>query len=97
MSKPVQYVQCRFVRENEDGSRSETVSWIPTKVKNRDKGGLIKVRKGMIIDLKEEDDTWTRDWTVSFVGSEIKEDAPDVRKMIRGHRKNTGDSMPRGK
>jgi len=90
-----QYIQVNLTRANGDGSRAETVSWIPTKVKDRDKGGLVKVRKGMTIDLKNEDDTWTRDWTVASMGSEIKDEAPDVRKMIRGHRKQTGDSNPK--
>jgi hypothetical protein len=96
MSTPTQYVQCRFARVV-DGSRSETVSWIPTKVKQRDKNGLIKVRPGLTIDLKEEDGSWTRDWQIMSVGNEIKDDAPDVRKMIKGHRKMTGDSQPRRK
>jgi hypothetical protein len=95
MSNPTPYVQVNLTRENGDGSRSETTSWIPVKVKDRDKGGLVKVRKGMTIDLKNEDDTWTRDWIVASVGSEVKDEAPDVRKMIRGHRKNSGDSQPK--
>lgn len=96
MSAPTQYVQCRFAREG-DGSRTETVSWIPTKVKHRDQGGMVKLRVGMVIDLQSEDKTWTRDWTLTSIGTEIKDDAPDVRKMIRGHRKMTGDSQPRRK
>ena len=65
MSNPIQYVQVNLTRANGDGSRSSTTSWIPTKVKDRDKGGLVKIRKGLTIDLKNDDDTWTRDWIVA--------------------------------
>jgi len=97
MSNTTQYVQCQFARENEDGSRSVTTSWIPTRVKHQDKNGLAKVRVGMTIDLKDEEGNWDHDWIVEVMGTDIRNDAPDVRKMIRGHRKNSGDSMPRRK
>jgi hypothetical protein len=93
MAKPKpQFTQCKLVREDE-GSRTETVSWIPTKVKSEN-DGMVKLHLGMVVDLKNEDDTWTRDWTVESMSAPVDE-PPDFRKLIRGHRKMTGDSMPR--
>lgn len=91
-----QYIQCRFKRECENGSTMETVSWIPVKIKHRDRGGLVKVETGMTIDLKEEDGTWSRDWVITGTGA-VLDRAPDVRKAVRNHRKNTGDSTPKVK
>jgi len=94
--KPGQFIQCRFARKGEDGSTTETVSWIPIKVKHRDRGGLVRVEVGMIIDLKEEDGTWTRDWTIVGTGA-IQNRVPDVRKSIRTHRQRSGDDLPKTK
>lgn len=48
------------------------------------------------IKLKNEDDTWDDNWIVSEVYSNTKtKEPPDWRKLIRGHRKNTGDSQPK--
>jgi hypothetical protein len=94
MSK-TQFTQCKLARQDEN-SRTETTSWIPTKVKDRDNGGLVKLRVGMIVDLKEpgDEDKWTRDWQVMSMGLPT-EAPPDVHKLIKGHRKMTGDSQPR--
>lgn len=83
MSKKTTYTQCRLRREAESG-HMETVSWIPSKF------GKI----GQIVDLKEDDGNWSRGWEIVLVGPTI-ENPPDWRKLIRGHRKMTGDSTPR--
>ena len=92
MSKAPTFSQCRLVRQEGD-VRTETVSWIPTKLKSNN--GLVNLRLGLVVDLQEEDKTWTRNWTVESMGP-TTENPPDYRALIRGHRKMTGDSMPRG-
>jgi len=97
MSKPkTQFTQCKLVREAE-GSRTETISWIPTKVKS-DAGGMVKLRTGMVVDLKEsgDGDIWTRGWTVESMGTPT-DAPPDSHELIKGHRKMTGDALPRRK
>ena len=55
MSK-TQFTQCKLARQGEN-SRTETTSWIPTKVKSDN--GMVNLRIGMTVDLKEpgDDDT----------------------------------------
>lgn len=91
MSKKTKFSQCRLVRQ-EGGIRTETVSWIPTKLKSDN--GMVNLRVGLVVDLQEEDKTWTRNWRVESMGT-ITENPPDYRALIKGHRKMTGDSMPR--
>ena len=96
MSKAkTQFTQCKLVRQEGD-SRTETVSWIPTKVKSDD--GMVKLHKGMVVDLKETGggDIWTRGWTVMSM-SEPTDAPPDSHELIKGHRKMTGDALPRRK
>ena len=81
MSKQT-YVQCRMERKTPSGNAS-TTSWIPAKFAKLD----------WILDLKDGV-TWTRGWIVKLVGSRTA-DPPDWRKLIKGHRKMTGDSLPR--
>ena len=63
----------------------ETTSWIPE----------VFAVVGGVVDLCD-DDVWTRGWEGLGVSSEVLEEAPDWRKAIRGHRKQTGDALPRG-
>lgn len=55
-------------------------SWIPIKFAKQGKVLLFEKYEGL--------------WLVEQVGAE-QEDPPDVRLMIKEHRKNTGDSLPR--
>ncbi len=78
------YRQCRLARKLPSG-RIETTSYIPARY----------ARVGNVLSLRDEDGTWTKDWEVLVVGPLVT-DPPDWRSLIRGHRKMTGDSMPRG-
>lgn len=86
------YSQCRLTR-TEGSARIETVSWLPTRVKS-DKG-MISLKVGSVVDLKDQEGNWTRGWCVEAMGTKTEEEAPDWRKSVRGHRKNTGDSIRR--
>lgn len=79
------YRQCTLVKETEKGT-IELVSYIPSKFAKLHS----KVR------LKDEDGNWSDGWTVTQAGQEVDEKLlPDWRKEIRGHRKNTGDNLPK--
>jgi hypothetical protein len=78
------YRQCRLTRTIATG-RLETTSYLPAQY----------ARVGNVLGLKDEDGTWTMNWEVVSAGP-LVEDPPDWRKLVRGHRKMTGDSMPRG-
>jgi len=83
MSNLEKYAQCYL--EKEDGnSVIATTSYLPEKF----------AKKGWIVDLKKEDGTWDRGWKVISKGN-ITENPPEWRKLIRGHRKMTGDSLPK--
>jgi hypothetical protein len=58
------------------------VCWIPTDF----------ARLGEILQLKSDDGSWVNGWIVKNVG-QIVQEIPDVKKSIRNHRKNTGDSL----
>ena len=89
----VKYRQCTLTRA-EGAATVETVSWLPVQMTRVGGGGKVRLEVGMTVDLKEEDGTWTRDWTVKSMSTET-ETPPDWRAMIRGHRKQTGDSNPK--
>lgn len=75
------FVQCKLKKGN-----TETVSWIPKK--------FAAVGKGL--KLKDEHDNWSYGWVVVQTFSEVKDELiPDWRKSIRGHKKMTGDSLPK--
>lgn len=52
------FTQCVLVRDS-----SVMVSWIPSKF----------AEEGKIVDLRQEDKSWTRGWKVSQVGSVLDE------------------------
>jgi hypothetical protein len=58
------------------------LTWIPSKF----------AKLGEILKLKEHN-VWEDGWIVQFVGSEGP--MPNSRQLIRGHRKMTGDSLPK--
>jgi hypothetical protein len=52
--------------------------------------------KGRVVKLRDGDGTWDNGWLVAEVYARRDEKyLPDLHKEIRGHRKNTGDSLPR--
>ena len=83
MAKKTLYAQCHLRRETETGS-VHTTSYIPAK----------HAKVGQVLDLKEKDDTWSRDWVVMTAG-QLTDSPPDTHQLIKGHRKMTGDSLPR--
>ncbi len=62
----------------------QTTTWLPARF----------ARVGQVVTLREVDGTWSRDWTVCSAGRS-SDCPPDVHRMIKGHRKLTGDAMPR--
>jgi hypothetical protein len=76
------YRQCCLVRES-GGVSSEQVSYIPEQF----------AKKGEFVKLKDNG-VWSDGWLVSSVGA-FSDHPPDWRKAIRGHRKETGDSLPK--
>ncbi len=59
------------------------VAWIPS--------GFASM--GRIVKIKQDDGSWVGGWEIVGVGSNEIDEVPDINKMIRGHRKNTGDSL----
>lgn len=50
---------------------------------------------GDVVKLKDENGTWTDGWVVRSAGEPTELPEKSVRQMIREHRKNTGDSLPK--
>jgi hypothetical protein len=70
------------VRKTGENSSVEQIAYIPEQYAKQ--GEYVKIKEGMI---------WTDGWQVMSVGHST-ENPPDWRKAIRGHRNNTGDSLP---
>lgn len=87
MTKQVKYRQCTLVK-NRRGVTFTKVSWIPS--------NFAKIKK--ILKLKYND-KWEDGWeVVSASEKEVEEQhLPDSHKAIKGHRKMTGDSIPKVK
>jgi hypothetical protein len=77
------YSQCTVERKTESG-KSTMVTWLPAKF----------AIKGKVLKLKGNGDVWTDGWVVTKVG-ELATKPPNWTKLVRQHRRNTGDSLPR--
>jgi len=83
MSKKTAYRQCRLQKGN-----SHQMSWIPEKFSVLNK----------TLKLKNGDDAWDNGWVVKSVHGRREDDEMyDSHDAIKGHRKATGDSMPKTK
>lgn len=76
------YRQCKLEK---GGGCVVTTSYIPEKY------AIV----GDVVKLKDNTG-WDDGWVVVSVGHS-RNDAPEVRKMIRGHRRATGDSLAKVK
>jgi len=85
MSEITKYRQVTMVKIIDRHTRVVEVSYIPEEFALV--GNVLKIK-----DLLTGE--WDTGWGVTHVGSESVE-PPDYRKAIRGHRKNTGDSLPK--
>jgi len=75
----VQYRHCSFEKDN-----TKRVGFIPHKF----------AVVGWTLRIREEDGTWSEGWVVTRAGP-IMKDVPDYHKVIRQHRRRTGDSLPK--
>ena len=77
----MKYRQCVLQKSVSETAILVQTSWIPDHF----------AVQGLMLKLREEEG-----WEVAHVGSVCEEsDAPDYRKSIRSHRRNTGDSLPK--
>lgn len=77
------YIQCTLEKKMQSGVVYQ-VCWIPKEF----------AVLGEVLKLKSENGTWIDGWVVHHIGT-IENIIPDVKKSIRNHRKNTGDSLPK--
>lgn len=78
------YRQCDLRKKTTTGELRQ-VSYIPEQYASQ----------GKFLKLKGDDGEWTDGWKVVSAG-ELNNDPPDYHNAIKGHRKNTGDSMRKG-
>lgn len=85
-NKKVFYKQCHLVKTIPTGTKHQT-SWIPEEF----------AKLNHIVKLRDEDGVWEDGWKVVTAGNHIVEESalPDWHKLIRGHHKATGDSLPK--
>jgi hypothetical protein len=83
MSKKTFYRQCRMTKNG-----SFQVSWIPEQFAVL--GKVLKLRN-------DKDEEWDNGWVITCAGENRVDEPPYADAMIRGHRKNTGDSLPKEK
>lgn len=83
MSNKETYAQC-ILEKKRDNSVISTTSYLPKKF----------AKKGWIVDLKNDEGVWDRGWKVVSVGNSTN-NPPEWRKLIKGHRKMTGDNLPK--
>ena len=81
------YKQCRLVKRTSSTTRIEVTSWIPEKYAQLH--GYVK--------LKQDDGSFVDGWEVmSISGERLQENhLPDSHAMIKGHKKATGDALPK--
>lgn len=76
------YTQCRLRKNTQDGF-TETITWIPEKYAKLNE--ILKLKNNGI---------WDDGWLVVHVG-QTKEEIPFYKILIRKHKQNTGDSLPK--
>ena len=88
MAKKVYYVQCELKKNIGDDMRVVKHALVPE---------LIAKKNQRVRIL--EDDGWDYGWVVTEVYKHKTDSSnlPDNYKMIRGHRRSMGDSLPKGK
>ncbi len=81
------YRQCRMIRQTSTTSRTEITSWIPEKY----------AQLNSYVKLKQADGSFVDGWKVTSVSSErlAERHLPDTHAMIKGHKKATGDALPK--
>lgn len=86
MSKVIYYRQCHMAKKHEQGEWRQT-SWIPEKF----------AAVGKVLKLKDSDGQWDDGWIVQTVSqTRLADDMlPDYHSEIKGHRKTTGDALPK--
>lgn len=87
MAKQTFYRQCRLERKVPNGTCHQ-VSFIPEPY----------CKVGKVLKLRNSDGEWENGWVV--LGAGDKRDGsllPDPHQDIKGHRKATGDSLPKNK
>ena len=86
MGKPIFFKQCRLAKTIPEGTKHQ-ISWIPEEYANINS----------VVKLRDEDGNWDDGWVVRQAGQKSVEERflPDLHKEIRGHRKSTGDSLPK--
>lgn len=80
----MRYQQCKLVKHLAD-SKIYTVSYIPEKFAVV--GKTVKLQRN---------GKWIDGWVIESVG-DVVDKLPDVQKIIRSHKKATGDSLPKEK
>lgn len=85
MAKNTNYRQCRLSKKTQNGEMIQT-SWIPDQFAKL--GKVIKIRQS---------DVWSNGWIVKQVSETClpESNLPNFHKEIKGHRKTTGDSLPK--
>ena len=81
------YKQCTLTKRLGPTTTRTQIAWIPEKF----------VIKGKVLKIKDHNDEWENGWVVMSDGGARKEEKqlPDYRSMIRGHRRQTGDALPK--
>lgn len=77
--------QCYMVKSLGDNKIETKMAYISSKY----------AKTNTILKIQNEDGTWDSEWKVVFVYGTIDDVVP-VRRVIKKHRQNTGDSLPKG-
>ena len=76
--------QCHLERDLEDGSVSHTTSYLPQKY----------AVVSRAVSLRDDDKNWSQGWVIVLAGK-LVDQPPDWRSLVKGHRKMTGDNIPK--
>jgi len=81
------YKQCTLRKTLNPTTTRTQVAWIPEKYAS----------EGKVIKIRNEDDQWDDGWVVLSNGDTKRSEKqlPDYHAMIKGHRKKTGDALPK--
>lgn len=81
------FKQCHLVKRTSPTTKIEVTSWIPEKY----------AQLNSYVQLKQHDGSFVDGWQVMSVSSaRLQENhLPDTHAMIKGHKRATGDALPK--
>jgi len=86
-AQTARYRQCALTRKRPDGVEEHYVTWLPVRF----------AVQGHVVKLRTRGGVWIDGWHVLAVSRSVRteDQLPDPARLVREHRRRTGDAEPK--